>query len=116
MSAGGSVDRPRMRVLVFTDPSARARLEAMFASGYAVTRAVQSDARHRTRAYWAAPHERAADPAAARDRLGLSRTGLEHAAYAHVDAAPHLRRSRLWHSSRLCAGRRLLIPGSRPIQ
>ncbi|HET7372100.1 MAG TPA: hypothetical protein VFJ20_01915 [Gemmatimonadaceae bacterium] len=73
-------------------PVQRARLEAMFRAGFAVHRAVQSDARHRTRAYWAAPHERAKNPAATRDRLGLSRTALEHAAYAHLDAAPHLRR------------------------
>jgi hypothetical protein len=63
------------------DPVHRARLEAMFQTGYVVTRAVQSDARHRTRAYWAAPHERAKDPAAVRDRLRLSRADLEHASY-----------------------------------
>lgn len=75
-----------------SDPLQRGRIEAMFRAGYAVRRAVQRDARDRTRAYWAAPHERARDAAAARDRLGLSRTALEHAAYAHLDAGPHLRR------------------------
>src|SRR6185295_5839607 len=60
---------------------------------YTVRRAVQRDARRRSRACWAAPHERARDPAATRARLGLSRTDLEHAAYAHLDGAPHLRRS-----------------------
>ena len=74
------------------DPVQRARLEAMFGGSYAVTRAVQSDARHRARAYWAATHERAADPAVTRERLGLSRPALEHSAYGHLDAAPHLRR------------------------
>jgi hypothetical protein len=74
------------------DPVQRARITAMFDGAYALRRAVQRDARARTRAYWAAPHERAADPAAIRDRLGLSRTALEHAAYAHLDAAPHMRR------------------------
>jgi hypothetical protein len=74
------------------DPVQRARIEAMFQNAYAVRRAVQRDARQRARAYWAAPHERAADPAKVRERLGLSRTALEHAAYGHVDAAPHLRR------------------------
>src|SRR5262245_58793494 len=64
----------------------------MFRAAYSVRRAVQRDARDRTRAYWAAPHERARDPAAVRERLGLSRTELEHAAYGHLDAAPHLRR------------------------
>src|SRR5256885_8942654 len=75
-----------------SDPVSCARIEAMFRAGYAIRRAVQRDARDRARAYWAAPHERARNPAAARDRLGLSRTALEHAAYGHLDAAPHLRR------------------------
>jgi hypothetical protein len=63
----------------------------MFRAGYTIRRAIQRDARDRARAYWAATHERAREPAAVRDRLGLSRTALEHAAYAHLDAAPHLR-------------------------
>lgn len=75
-----------------SDPVHRARIEAMFSGAYAVRRAVQRDARDRARAYRAATHERAKDPAAVRERLGLSRTELEHAAYAHLDAAPHLRR------------------------
>ena len=74
------------------DPVQQARIEAMFRDGYAVRRALQRDARQRARAYWSATHERAQDPAAVRDRVGLSRTALEHAAYAHLDAAPHLRR------------------------
>jgi hypothetical protein len=74
------------------DPVQRARIEAMFRAAHRVRRAVQRDARDRTRAYWAATHERARDPAAVRDRLRLSRTALERAAYAHLDAAPHLRR------------------------
>jgi len=75
------------------DPVQRRRIGSMFSAGFSVYRAVQRDARDRTRAYWAAPRERALQPAAVRERLELSRTGLEHAAYAHVDAAPHLRRS-----------------------
>jgi hypothetical protein len=74
------------------DPVQRARVEAMFRDAYAVRRALQRDAGHRARAYGAARHERARDPAALRERLGLSRTALEHRAYAHLDAAPHLRR------------------------
>jgi hypothetical protein len=74
------------------DPVQRARIDAMFRAAYTVRRAVQRDARDRARAYWAAPHERAREPAAVRDRLGLSRSSLERAAYAHLDAAPHLRR------------------------
>src|SRR5687768_11462864 len=65
----------------------------MFSAVYSVRRAVQRDARARTRAYWTAHKERARDAAAVRDRLGLSRKALEHAAYAHLDGAPHLRRA-----------------------
>ena len=75
-----------------SDPRQRARLEAIFSGAHQVRRAVQRDARDRCRAYWAATHERAKDPAAVRARLGLSRDALEDAAFAHVDAAPHLRR------------------------
>jgi hypothetical protein len=74
------------------DPVQRARVEAMFRHAYQVRRAVQRDARDRSRSYWAATHERTRDPKATRERLGLSRKALEKAASAHVDAAPHLRR------------------------
>jgi len=75
-----------------SDPVQRRRLEAMFWTGYQVRRALQRQARGACQAYWAATHERATGAAAVRERLGLSRTALEHAAYAHLDAAPHLRR------------------------
>jgi hypothetical protein len=75
-----------------SDPRQRARIEAMFEGAHAIRRAVQRDARDRCRAYWAAPHERARDPGAARARLGLSRKALEHAAWGHLNEAPHLRR------------------------
>src|SRR5437870_9102055 len=75
-----------------SDPLQRSRVESMFASAYQIQRALKRGARASAKAYWAAHHERAADPAAARDRLGLSRSAFEHAAYAHLDAAPHLRR------------------------
>jgi hypothetical protein len=74
------------------DPVHRGRIEAMFGAAYQIRRAVQRDARHRTGAYWAATHERSRNPSAVRERLGLTRTALEHAAYAHLDGAPHLRR------------------------
>jgi hypothetical protein len=74
------------------DPRQRARIEAMFSSAFVVRRALQRDARARCRAYWAAEYERANEAAAVRERLGLSRTAFEHTAYAHLDAAPHLRR------------------------
>ena len=76
-----------------TDPVMRRRIESMFSAAFKVRRAVQSDARHRSRAYRAAHHERSRDHAAVRTRLGLSREALERAAYRHVDGAPHLRRS-----------------------
>ena len=77
-----------------SDPRQRARIESMFEGAYTVKRALQRDARAKSRAYWAATHERGreAGPGAVRERLGLSRTALEHRAYAHLDAAPHLRR------------------------
>ncbi|HEU0033496.1 MAG TPA: hypothetical protein VFQ53_22850 [Kofleriaceae bacterium] len=76
-----------------SDPRQRARIEAMFEGAYALRRALQRDARHRCKAYWRAHHERARDAAAVRERLGLSKRALEYQAYAHLNAAPHLRRS-----------------------
>ena len=73
-------------------PVGRAAIAAMFSAAFLLRRAVQRDARDRCRAYWAAHHDRERDPTATRERLGLSRTALERAAYAHLDAAPHLRR------------------------
>jgi hypothetical protein len=75
-----------------SDPVHRRCLESMFWTGYQVRRALQRQARGACQAYWAATHERAGGAASVRDRLGLSRTALEHAAYSHLDAAPHLRR------------------------
>ena len=75
-----------------SDPLQRSRLEALFQDCFSVRRALQRGARDACTAYWAATAERATDPAAVRDRLGLTRTALEHRAYEHVDAAPHLRR------------------------
>jgi transposase len=75
------------------DPVMRDRVAGVFDAGFSIYRAVQRDARNRCEAYRAASHERDRDPAATRTRLGLTRKGLEHAAYRHVDGAPHLRRS-----------------------
>ena len=74
------------------DPLQRSRLESMFGGAYQVRRALQRDAQDRSRAYWAARHERERDPAAVRARLNLSRFEFGHAAKSHLDAAPHLRR------------------------
>ena len=75
-----------------SDPVQRRRLEDMYRSAYQLRRAIQRQARQASRAYWAASHERALDPERVRERLGLSRSGLERAAKQHLDAAPHLRR------------------------
>jgi len=75
-----------------SDPPQRARIEALFGGAYAIRRALQRGALDACRAYGAACHERARDPSALRERLGLSRNAMEHTAYAHLDAAPHLRR------------------------
>ena len=74
------------------DPLQRRRLERMFEAAYRVRRALQRAARNRVRAYWAAPKARARDASGTRATLGLSRTAFEQDAYAHLDAAPHLRR------------------------
>jgi hypothetical protein len=75
-----------------SDPRHRARIEAMFEGAYTIKRALQRGARDKCRAYWTATHERAKDPDAVRRRLGLSQDAFEDAAFAHIDAAPHLRR------------------------
>lgn len=78
--------------LDISNESQRRRLEDMFSGAFAIRRALQGDARARAQAYRAAHHERARDPAAVRERLGLSRKALEYAGYAHLNGAPHLRR------------------------
>jgi len=75
-----------------SDPLMRHRVEDVFQSAFEVRRATQSDARSRVDAYWAAPNERARSPKATRERLGLTRGGLERTAYGHLDASPHLAR------------------------
>src|SRR5258706_1997266 len=75
------------------DPGVRRHVERVFAAAFSLRRAVQRDARARLAAYRAAHRVRAAvGPAAVRDRLGLTRTGLEQAAYRHLDRARDVRR------------------------
>jgi hypothetical protein len=69
----------------------RQRLERHWGATFRLRRALQGDAATRCRAYWAAHHERAADPKAVRDRLGLSRKGLEASAKAHIEASGWMR-------------------------
>ncbi|MHA7650351.1 hypothetical protein ACX9NE_10795 [Mycobacterium sp. ML4] len=58
---------------------------------FGLRRALQRDAAARCRAYWAAHRERAADPEALRERLGLTRTGIEAAAKAPIEASGWMR-------------------------
>ena len=58
---------------------------------FRLRRALQRDAAARCQAYWAAHHERGADPKAVRERLGLSRKGIEAAAKAHIEASGWMR-------------------------
>jgi hypothetical protein len=74
-----------------TDDQLRWRLERHFGAVFRLRRALQRDAAHRCRAYWAAHRERAADPKALRERLGLSRKGIEAAAKHHIEASGWMR-------------------------
>jgi hypothetical protein len=55
------------------DERSRRRLERHWDAVFRLRRALQCDAQHRCRAFWAAHYERAADVKAVRDRLGLTR-------------------------------------------
>jgi hypothetical protein len=74
-----------------TDERTRRRVERQWAAVFRLRRALQRDAQHRCRAYWAAGHERAEDPKAVRERLGLSRKGIEAAAKSHIEASGWMR-------------------------
>jgi hypothetical protein len=74
-----------------SDPMVRRRVERQWAAVFRLRRALQRDAQHRCRAYWAARHERGRDREALRARLGLSRKGIESAAKAHIEASGWMR-------------------------
>ncbi|EID09176.1 transposase, IS605 family protein [Mycobacterium xenopi RIVM700367] len=74
-----------------TDEPMRRRLESQWEAVFRLRRALQRDAAARCRAYWAAHHERAQDPKALRQRLGLTRKGMEAAAKRHIDASGWMR-------------------------
>jgi hypothetical protein len=74
-----------------SDERVRRRLERQWVAAFRLRRALQRDAQHRCRAYWAAHRERQADPKRQRERLGLSRNGIEAAAKAHVEASGWMR-------------------------
>src|SRR5262245_54609487 len=78
--------------LDISDPVQRHRLQAVFPSAFQIKRARHRAARTRLRAYRAAHRERKRDAFALRKRLKLrARKEMEYRAYAHLDAAPHLR-------------------------
>jgi hypothetical protein len=74
-----------------SDEQLRGRLQRQWEAAFRLRRALQRDAAHRCRAYWAAHHERARDPKALRERLGLSRKGMEAAAKSHIEASGWMR-------------------------
>ena len=74
-----------------SDPAVRRRVQAQWAAVFRLRRALQRDAAARCRAYWAAHHERSTDPKAVRERLGLSRKGIETAAKRHIEASGWMR-------------------------
>ena len=74
-----------------TDARARQRLQRQWETAFRLRRALQRDAQNRCRAYWAAHHERDVDPKALRERLGLSRKGIEAAAKNHIEASGWMR-------------------------
>jgi hypothetical protein len=74
-----------------SDARARQRVEQQWDAVFRLRRAVQRDAAARCRAYRAAHLERGADPKGLRERLGLSRKGIEAAAKAHIEASGWMR-------------------------
>ena len=73
------------------DSVVRRRVERQWEAVFRLRRALQRDAQARCRAYWAAHHERAADPKVLRERLGLTRKGIEAAAKRHIEASGWMR-------------------------
>jgi hypothetical protein len=74
-----------------SDIGVRRRLQRQWEAVFRLRRALQRDAADRCRAYWAAHHERRRDPKALRERLGLTRKGIEAAAKSHIEASGWMR-------------------------
>ena len=74
-----------------SDERTHHRLQRHWEVVFRLRRALQRDARARCHAYWAAHNERAKDPKALRERLGLSRKGIEAAAKTHIEASRWMR-------------------------
>jgi hypothetical protein len=77
--------------LDLSDGRVRQRVERQWEAVFRLRRALQREAQNRCCAYWAAHHERAADPKALRERLGLTRKALEAAAKKHIEASGWMR-------------------------
>ncbi len=73
------------------DDLTRRRLERQWEAVFRLRRALQREAAARCRAYWAAHRERATDAKALRQRLGLTRKGMEAAAKGHIEASGWMR-------------------------
>lgn len=73
--------------LVVDGDRERRRLEKLFAAMHSIKRALQRDVRKRLRAYWASPRRLQQDAAEWREQLGLTREGLEHRAYRHLQGS-----------------------------
>ena len=77
--------------LEVSDVGVRRRLERQWTAVFRLRRALQRDAAARCRAYRAAHRERGAEPKGLRDRLGLSRKGIEAAAKSHIERSRWMR-------------------------
>ncbi|MGW3155752.1 zinc ribbon domain-containing protein [Streptomyces sp. NPDC001089] len=66
------------------------RLGQLYAAMWSVKRALQRDARAAVDAYWAGDVRREADAKEWRAVLGLSREGMEHRGYRHMERSRHL--------------------------
>jgi hypothetical protein len=86
----GAVSVVRLELDVSDEPTRR-RLERHWKAVFRLRRALQRDAAARCRAYWTAHRERAADPKAVRQRLGLTCKGIEASAKAHIEASGWMR-------------------------
>jgi hypothetical protein len=74
-----------------SDPVVLRRVQCQWTAVFRLRRALQRDAQGRCRAFWVAQHERQRDPKALRERLGLTRKGIEAAAKAHIEASGWMR-------------------------
>ena len=70
-----------------SDDRMRRRLQRLWEAVFRRRRALRRDAADRCRAYWAAPRERSAEPKGLRERVGLTRKGIETAAKGHIEAS-----------------------------